>query len=242
MSLKKSDKIVAIIGVIILIIAGVFIFMYSSPEEVIPVVSKEKTYTFTWVAHEENITFTDKALKNKEYLSDIVIDLSKGKVLTAVNFWINWKDDYTRGLFFRKGEDTLTAKVTYFNEEINHKSVKKADESFGNFIINDIPQDETYSTKDENFDPIEYIRQKYLDQNTATFNLSVKVKTGEKLLTIRPLKLLNYFLDKGNDFNIIISYKYYDFTIEEQEENIPPTSNQGDKGDIYSHLTKTGFK
>lgn len=242
MALKKSDKLIAIIGIIILIIAGIAIFMYSSPEEVIPEVTKEKTYNFTWVSNEYNITFTDKASKKQEYLSDIVIDVGEGKVLTAVNFWINWEDDYTRGILFRKGEDKLTATISYLGEEINHKSIKKADESIGNFIINNIPQDETYTTKEEDFDPIQYINQKYYGQNTATFNLSVNVKTGEKLLTIRPLKLLNYFLDKGNEFNLIITYKYYDFNFEEKEDNIPPTGYQGDNKDIYSHLTNTGFK
>jgi len=242
MALKRSDKLIAIVGVIILIIAGIAIFFYSSPEEEVPKEVKEKTYTYTWVSNEENMTFTDKAVKKQEYLADIVIDLSEGKVLTAVNFWIKWTDDYTRGLLFRKGEDTLTVTLSYLGEEITHKSTKRADKSFADFIINDVPEEEVYTTEEENFDPMVYMNEKYFGQNTATFNLSVRVVTGEKLLTLRPLKFLNFLLDKGNKFNLIITYEYYDFDYEEQEDNIPPTGNQGDNGDMYSHLTNTGFK
>ena len=242
MALKRSDKIIAIVGVLILIVAGIAIFFYSSPEEEVPIVKKEKSYTYTWVSNEENVTFTDRAKNGREYLTDIIIDLDEGKVLTSVNFWINWKDDYTRGMFIRKGEDRLKATISYLDNEVTHQSKKRADESFADFIINDIPQDEIYTTEEEDFDPLVYINEKYLGQNTASFNLTVKVVKGEKLLTLRPLKLLNYFLDKGNDFNLIITYTYYDFNYEEQEDNMPPTGDQGDDGDMYSHLTKTGFK
>lgn len=242
MALKSSDKIIAIVGIIILIIAGIAIFVYSSPEEEVPIVKKEKTYSYTWVSHEENTTFSDKAQKKKEYVADIVIDLGEGKVITNVNFFIDWKDDYTKGFLFRKGEDKLTVTVSYADEEITHKSKKKAHVSFADFIINEVPQDEVYTSDDENFDPTAYINDKYYGQNTATFNLSVKVVTGEKLLSLRPLKLLNYFRDTGNKFNLIITYEYYDFNLEEQEDNLPPTGNQGDLSDTYSHLTNTGFK
>lgn len=242
MALKSSDKIIAIVGIIILIIAGIAIFLYSSPQEDVQVIKKEKTFTYTWVANEENMTFTDYAAKKKQYQADIEIDLSEGKVLTAVNFWIRWKDDYTRGIFINKGEDKLTATLSFLNEEIPHSSKKSADEPFADFTINDIPQDEVFSTVEENFDPAEYIKQKYIGQNAATFNLSLKVVTGEKLLTIRPLKLLNFLLDKGNEFNLIITYEYYDYNFEEQEDNIPTTGFQDDDGDVYSHMTNTGFK
>jgi len=242
MALKSSDKIIAIVGVIILIIAGIAIFLYSSPQEEVQVVKKEKTFTYTWEAKEENITFTDYAVKNQEYQADIEINPSEGRVITNVNFWISWKDDYTRGILIRKGEDKLTVTLSYLNEEKTHSSIKSADESFADFTINDIPQDEVLITEEENFDPVEYIKQKYIGQNSATFNLSVKVVTGEKLLTIRPLKLLNFFLDKGNDFDLIITYEYYDFNYEEQEDNMTISSFQNDNGDVYSHMTNTGFK
>jgi len=243
MALKRNDKIIAIIGVIILIIAGVAIFLYSSPEEETPVVIKEKTYTYTWVSTEENQTFTDTAQKNKEYLTDITIELGEGNVLTDVNFWIKWKDDRTRGILFNKGEDKLTATIKYGDQEETHKSTKSADASIVDFMINDVPQEEVFTTDDEEFDPIQYINQKYFDQNKATFSLSVKVVTGEKLLTLRPLKLLNWLLDQGNKFNLIITYRYYSYDYEEfLEDNIPPTGGQGDNGGTYSHLTYTGFK
>ena len=73
MALKKSDKLIAIIGVIILIIAGIAIFVYSSPEEEVPKVVNEKTYEYTWVPYEENVTFSDKAVKKQLYTADIVI-------------------------------------------------------------------------------------------------------------------------------------------------------------------------
>jgi len=241
MALKSSDKLIAIVGVIILIIAGIAIFLYSSPEEEVPVIVKEKTYTYTWSLIEENMTFSDRAVKKQKYVADIIVDLGEGKVLTNINFWINWKDDYTRGLLIRKGEDKLTVTVSYEGEEATDKSTKQADRSFADFIINDVPQEEVYTTEEENFDPNEYIFEKYSGQNTATFNLRVKVVTGEKLLSLRPLKLLNYFRDKGNKFNLIISYQYYDFNIDEQEVNMTISGIQ-DNGDLYSHLTNTGFK
>ena len=64
---------------------------------------------------------------------------------------------------------------------------------------------------------------------------------GEKLLTLRLLKLLNFFKDTGNSFKLLITYEYYDYTITEvdMEEEPPEEEPPEDNGDeLPTHLGK----
>ncbi len=51
MNLKKNDKIIIIIGVLIIVVASIFIYFYTSADSVIMTIPTEpelKTYDITW--------------------------------------------------------------------------------------------------------------------------------------------------------------------------------------------------
>jgi len=228
MNLKKSDKIIAIIGVIILIVAGIGIVLYSAEEgpDKKGMGTKETTFEVKWVQYSDGImTINDYAGKKQPYTDPITISLEEGCVLTTVEVQIVWNDDYTKGLIFNKGEDKLEATIGLAGEEYvqTHKSTKKANATLDPFIINDVPQDETIEDAEGIYDMEDKILNDYLGMNTATFDVKVTVTPGEKLLTLRPIKLLNYLRDKGNKFDLIVKYEYYELDVEEVEKNNPST-------------------
>jgi hypothetical protein len=105
MNLKKSDKIIALVGVIILIVAAVGVILYvPSDEEVTPIEEKEKTYTFDVSYHVFNTTATpdktqfivkDKLIGSGDYVGNVEIPK---KNLKKVEFKFSYTDD-KRGLF-----------------------------------------------------------------------------------------------------------------------------------------------
>ena len=235
MSLKKSDKIIAIIGVIILIIAGIGIVLYTTSEEneTSPTKVKENVYKVTWIKNDDSIDISGEATKKKDFTDAFTMDIIEdGFVLTNVYFNVTWRDHHTLGKLINTGKDKLTATIGFTGEEGEKlTSTGKSDGSEKlSFTIFDMPSDETI--EDETIETETEARQLILDEysgmNTASFDIKVHVKTGEKLLTLRPRKLLNYLLDKGNDFTITVSYEFYEPVIEEinNDDGMPPTSSK----------------
>jgi hypothetical protein len=81
------------------------------------------------------------------------------------------------------------------------------------FPVNGRPSDD-YVEAETSDEAEERVKEMFPNENEASFEVTVNVKTGEKLR--RPLKFLK---DKGNDFDLKITYTYYVFEIEEPEEN-----------------------
>jgi hypothetical protein len=249
MNLKKSDKIIAIIGVIILIVAGIGIVLYSSDdvEEGNGDGKKETVYDVKWVYYSDGVIPIEAyAGKNKPHTEPITISLEEGHVITSVNFKIVWKDDYTKGIIFNKGEDTLRAVIGVegSDDPQEHTSTKSFNDNISSpFFINEAPSDVTVKDA-ENIKEVEKnILDEYQGKNTVTFNVKVNVRPGEKLLTLRPIKLLNYLRDKGNNFEIIVYYEYYKLDIEEVEKNNPnpPTATGARVGSGVYTTTNFAF-
>jgi len=222
MSLRKTDKIIAVLGVIILVCAGVGIYYYQSGEgdEEINGEPQETTYMVTWEQMSDSFEVKGSVDKTA-YTKPIIIEgLEEGCVLTTVSVNLTWSDDKTMGKLFNKGEDTLTVKIGLPGQD--SKPVKSTGgakgKDIGTFIINDRPLDEEIIDVEDEAAVDALILGEYMGMNTATLDVKVTWEKGESILTIRPLKLLNFFLDKGNNFKLMVSYQYYKYTIKEPED------------------------
>jgi len=246
MNLKKNDKLILIVGVVILIVAAIGIAFYTSADTddvELYVPPEEKTFDVTWneVTMEKPII---NGVAKKEYIESETISAPTWSVLTNVEFRLDWEDDHTSGLLITKGADTLTAEITKQGGESKTDGNTEGGNLTFSFSVNGRPSD-SYVEAETSTEAEEIVKELFPDENDASFDVAVNVKTGEKF-GIRPLKLFRFSRDKGNDFDLTITYTYYVFNIEEPEEDgngdddVPPTGIGGDYngacGEFYKNL------
>lgn len=210
--MKSTDKLIVIIGVVIIVLAAIGIFLYRPvPKEEEKRTEAVKTYAVTWTektgyASPDNpdmVAYDKLLFKDIPYSANVTISQYN---LKSVRFILTWEDDHTYGLLRKKGLDTLTFEVTAPDGTV------KSEESVGNGTIeivfdniNPVPYvDEIKAnSSSEALDKLQdYYSEKWKDQ---PFKVNVSVKVGEKIF--RPLKRL---LDKGNNFTIEVEYVYYE--------------------------------
>ncbi|MCJ2513281.1 MAG: hypothetical protein LN408_02405 [Candidatus Thermoplasmatota archaeon] len=246
MNLKKNDKIILTVGVAILIIAGIGIAVYTSPDtDEIKAGDTEPDYlsfSYNWMRQTtDNIVGNDIYVeKSSTYNDNLAINSPTGSVMTSIEIQIIWEDDYTYGILRTKGEDTLTVTIT------DENGVSKTESGTGgNNItlqfnnINDIPSPDSILAEDTT-DAMNILEGMISGENNANFDIEVNVETGERLF--RPLKFLR---DKGNDFQINAKYTYYfyelDEPIDDNDDDEDKTTNNDDGsnigvGDFYKNL------
>jgi len=235
MSLKKNDKIIAVVGVVILIVAVFGILFYYEAEDTMDddddgMATKE--FDVRWTEYTVDDKITGNAQKKTAYNNPINITLDEGCILTTVEITIDWEDDYTKGLIFNKGEDTLTAKFTPESGEMQqHKKKAKGNETFSFTISNIIPKNEIIKDVEDIFVAEDKIEEDYAGMSSASFDVKVSVDVGERFLSFRPIKFLNFFRDKGNGFTLYITYKYYKSDILE----IGPENNDDDNNNTSGY-------
>ena len=219
-NLKRNDKIIIIVAVIVLILAGIGIAAYT-PEDVGDRLPEEElnTYTVDWDIRTGSIqSMSEFAGKKSPYEGTIQINQRN---LKTVTFNLSWMDDKTT-LLGRAGLDTLTLEITTPDGEIREESQKSASKSkTGNIMMdfsvsNGIPSNQPieamdmYEAEEELQNNESYYHETWSNED---FTITVYVKVGE----LRPLKKL---LKKGNSFKLDVSYEYYYPTpIEEEGEN-----------------------
>lgn len=233
-NLKKNDKLIIIIAVVVIIIAAIGIATYSSPDTKIngPLMTGENMYTVTWEEKTSSSIISEFASKNAPYSESYIISAPTGSVLTNVDFQITWQDDKTIGLLLKRGLDTLTAEITPMDGESQPYQGKGSGNKTLSFRVNDMPY--SSSIEAEGISEAEQIiYNEFTGQDTTSFDVTVRVKTGEPLR--RPLK---YFSDKGNNFEIKITYDYYSISLTEEE-----TKGTGlDEGDNpFDDLKEEGY-
>ena len=242
MNLKKSDKIIAIVGVLILIIAAVGIILYapSSSNEGKGEKQESQKYYVKWTSHSgELATITGEAYT--EYNDQFVVGVAENAVITSVNVQINWQDDNTYGGFFGlikalvKGQDTLIADIGPVNgKNQTYEGTGEGNETLY-FIINDVPQDKVIDLSGSQIgvsqSPESSIKKEYQGENSVAFDVSVTVKTGEKFQILKPIRsLINKMKDKGNDFELTITYDYYTFEVTKMPSGSDGNGNTGETG------------
>lgn len=242
MNLSRSDKIIALIGVIILVVAAIAIFYYYTTEEEPEkpqVEPKVKTYNVTWIKGTGDLLVGESlyAGRNspcKESVPVSVVDEPFG-VLTDVNFQLSWQDDRTFGIGRRiikgltRGKDKLDATIKpTIGEAISRGNTWGGVLRFP-FTVYDKPVDLSIEAEDI-FEAEQKIIDMYMDQDATSFDVTVNIKPGEPLR--RPLK---YIRDKGNNFRLNATYDYYYPLIEKPPEE-GGSEDEGDGGD-----TTTGY-
>jgi hypothetical protein len=206
MALKQSDKIIAIVGVIILIVAAFAIVIYApEDDESVEQPSKMKKFEVTWVKDNFSVIILGEAYNN--YCIPFTILTEPGSVITDVDIEISWQDDNTWGLI-TKGEDKLKADITYNGETKTYEETGGGAETLI-FMVYDIPKATEIESKD-----IDEARGMLtsLEPNkcNATFDVDVTVTVGEKFKLLNPIRsFLNKRKDTGNDFELKITYNYY---------------------------------
>jgi hypothetical protein len=212
-ALKKNDKLIILIAIAVVIVAAIGIIAYEPPEDdnsINGVAKGDITYDVTWKTFSKTFYPTVEgefyAGKNEPYTETFEIDHDN---IVNVYVSISWTDDSTYGILFKKGLDTLYASVSYMGTE-------QTDESTGNgtmefeFRVHEIPPDTTVTAEDYE-DAMDQLTE-WRSTEYPSFDTTVSVSTGEKIW--RPLK---YFRDQGNNFDLVITYEYYEALLEEQE-------------------------
>jgi hypothetical protein len=216
MALKKNDKIIAIAGVLILIIAAVSIVVLYSPEKKVNgvVVTEEKTFYVTWDKKTEETIKTGYVGKKAPYTEPITVTAPSTNlvgVLTHVEIQLTWQDDVTYRGILSKGLDKLTADIYPTGSESSEAVVTTGQGNFSMpFELNSVPALDQVTAIDID-EATGTVIGEFSGKDTASFDTKITIKTGEKLR--RPLKFL---MDKGNDFEIKITYTYYSPVVTEE--------------------------
>ena len=247
MILKRSDKLIAIIGVIILIVAGIGIFVYISGEDDSDVDDdnvNENTFLVEWIQEERSLSLSGYSGRDTTYSETITSSVFKEpvSVLLNVELRVVWEDSQVSGRFlsrlgpFKVGQDSLSAEFTYDGET---KMIPKHSNS-GNkseiFTIYDKPADQLLEDVDYN-EAIQMITQDYMDMDSASIDVTVMVDPGEKILTFGFFSIIRWLRDKGETFDLEITYTYcYPVInpVNDDNEEEPPTE-LNPSGDRFSY-------
>jgi len=244
MELKKNDKIILIVGVVILIVAGAGIALYNAPssEDADTQATEYSEYSFEWVKKTGSITVESPMVGKKDIFENsyTIIGPPTGGVLTQVDVNVQWEDDRTYGLLTTKGADTIIAEVS-----LNGKTIDKTSDAevSGNltfpFNVYSIPEPATVNASNPS-DASMQLKDEYSGKNSADFDIVLTVDIGEPLW--RPWKK---FRDKGNTVEISVEYTYYTHELTGvDEEDDDETKSTGDDvvvsghalGDFYVNL------
>ena len=249
MALKKSDKIIAVIGVIILIVAAVGIYVYAGVEEEedIPDEPEEMYFAIKYdeisvpvYPDNEDYTIKAKLLGAGKYEGMVKITQQN---LKSVDLFVEYHDNkigllLNVGLVKLIGADTITITIYDGQEtEIAQDKIKGSGNisipifSNGPMIMMDPIQAEDIN------DANTMLQNNFIDYD-ETYTIHISLKTGLWG------KIREWLLGKDK-FELGMSYTYYDYYIEEEipggepDDELPPTGeNQGSQ--TWLPLTYTG--
>ena len=215
-SLKKNDKIVIIVAVLILVIAGVAIAMYQSPtttSDLNSLIPMEKNYEIIWTEQNGSLsTITGFAGKKSPYQGTVMIP---EKNVKSITFYLSWIDD--RMTFMkRRGLDSLTLEVTmpdgiYYFTETSTSAPITGEGTISHTIFNNIiPPETPIEAENENDAQAKLEEAPYIDDSWTNKDIGINVSVD-----IGEIRLLKQLRDKGNDFELKITYQYYDGALKE---------------------------
>jgi hypothetical protein len=229
-SLEKNDKIVIIVAVVILVFAGIGVAMYQSPQpesNLSSIITSEKSYDVIWTLQNGTLnTISEFAGKKSPFQGTVMISDENVKSIT---FDLSWTDD--RMTFMKRmGLDSLTLEVTmpdgiYYFAETSTSAQITGEGTISHTIVKDIiPPEIPIDVADEQDAQIILNEQSYFDDSWSEkgITINVNVQIGE-------LRILKKLRDQGNDFELKITYQYYDGVLHEEinkntgdDSNMPP--------------------
>ena len=242
MNLKKSDKMIDVAAVVVLIIAAIGIIFYTETDDGDGKKlewGKEKYYTYGTIyeikeasATPDNTNYVvkDKMLGADEVYKGVV-EIS-GRHVKQITFEVNYNDNHKGFLGGRLlknlGADTLTVTVSGSNMEEQKKTISGS----GNVTLssdeNSCLELASIEAKDD-FEAREKLNENLsLESMTMmeTYTITVSVKTGEKVI-FRPIKWLLEKLGKDT-FKMDITYEYYEYSLDIPEELPLEDTPEGD--------------
>ena len=232
MSLKKSDKIIAVIGVVILVIAAVGIILYTSTvDEEEPTKKDKKLYDFPVLVDEIKLPLTPDnpdfvvseggKLSNGSYLGKVVVSSA---MLKNIEVFVEYEDN-RYGLFGfgriakNMGVDTLIVHLLDENgEEICQGTINEP--GVGNITLETSSMESPInfgSIKAEDLDQAKYLLDKNLtmiEDEQIVYQIHVEIEEKENLL--RPLMCLLEKLTKDS-FKLTVTENSYKYSIEDIE-------------------------
>jgi hypothetical protein len=247
-SLKKNDKIIIIVGVVIIVIACVVVATYQSPktpETYSSNTSSEKSYDVIWTERNGTpITISKFVPKKSPYEGTVTIPEGN---LKSITFNLSWTDD--RMTFFKRmGLDSLTLEVTTPDgvtfTETNTSAPITGEVTITYTVVTGIipPDPSSIKANDEKTAQAKLKEKPYYDDSWSNKNIKINVS-----VQIGEIRILKKIRDKGNDFELTISYQYYDGTLKEDttkntgEDSTPPPDDSWSETPPYiSMIVNTG--
>lgn len=209
MSLKKNDKIVAILGVAILVIAGIAIFLYPQDDTIgKPTEPVKKSFEVIWEQKTETTSYdTEYVTMGEPYSKSFTFGKNSG-VLTSVSIRIEWEDDNTYGILKKHGQDTLTLNIGLAGGAVqNYEGTGSGNETLSFSSINVKPTVNTIEAENRDEADIELMNITR-GKGSAEFNVEGTIVVGEGFKIFQPIRsLLNK--DSGNDFSLYVTYTYW---------------------------------
>jgi hypothetical protein len=248
-SLKKNDKIIVIVAVVILIIAGVGIAMYQSPKtsSVLPsTITSENNYDVIWTIRNGTLnTISDFAGKKSQYQTTIQIPAGN---LKSITFNLSWTDDHMT-FMKRRGLDRFTLEVTTPDNrtfiDINTSAPITGEGTITQTVSTGIIPPVSPIKADDETNAQTKLKDKPYYDNSWT-NKNIKINVSVKIGEIRILKKIR---DKGNNFDLKITYQYYDGVLKMDttkntggDSNTPPVDPwaEQEKPPYISMIINTG--
>jgi hypothetical protein len=249
MSLKRSDKIIAVLGVVIMIAAGFGILLYASSDEDngdTPIIdTKQDTYRVYYEesdpisATPDNTVFSikPKFINQQDYTGNVVINQ---KNLKSVTIKVEYEDSFKGfilGIIGKLGADTLTVTIKDADgNTIETGSIKGDQKKNVTFTIDVGSLISLDSIEAEDIkEATDILEDRYVNYD-KTYTIKASLKTGlwgkirERL--------------KTDSFYLMVTYTYYDYSLEEPDGN-PPNDPDGNMPPIGANpvgiYTATNF-
>jgi len=238
MNLKKSDKIIAVIGVVILIVAAIGIIMFApdngDDNDNDDVKTPEKYYDFDVkcnpLDHSDNsvtLDLKDKLGRKDFELADIIVPSNYASTLKNVDIYIQFTDKNS-GLFgFGKlltglfGTDTLD--VTLLDSDGTEIATGKLGANDDNITLSTkvIPSLSIGTIRAKTYTEAKEKLQDNLSDDTMsssmTYQLQYQLDEKERPL-LRPIMWLREKLFGKDTFTYTVTYNYYQYSIEDITE------------------------
>lgn len=234
-SLKKNDKIIVVIAFVIILVAGAGVAMYRPPETttvVTTTTSGENTYDVVWTVRNGSLnTISEFAGKKTPY--ETVVQISEGN-LKSITFNMSWTDDRTT-FFGRFGLDTLYLEVITPDGQVYEESnVSAAITKDGHILLtadvdNVRPPETPIKANDIQSAQARLNEKPYYDDSWTNKDIKIKVSVH-----IGEIRLLKRFFDKGNTFDLKITYQYYNGVLKEDQTKNTGLDNDAPPADLWA--------
>jgi len=225
MNLQKNDKIIAVVAVLVLIIAGIGIVLYMPADDEEPIKPKEdEVYEFKVTRNTFNdsiisgdFTVKDKIIGKQNYMETFDVDQDN---LDELVIHVDYTDRHSGFLLKSAGADTLTVTL-YDEEETEIESIQIKGSGNDSITISGAMPKNFGLMYAKNLAEAEDMLEENLSLmktgEKETYTIEASIKTGE-IFIFKPLK---WIIEKltADTFTLKIDANYYNYEVVESEYN-----------------------